>query len=393
MSQWLANFLPKFNWQHNNELFVPLIAVLALGVLMVGTASTSIAVSYGQAPYYFMARQMIYALVGLLAFYLVAATPLQFWLRYTGYLWLIAFVALFLVFVPGIGHEVNGSKRWLNLGIIKLQASEIAKLASIVYIASYLIRRQDNVQNWEGFFIPLGITSLMAFLLLLEPDFGATSVLVGAVLVQLFLGGVRAGQFIILVCAVLVLGAITLSMESYRVMRLMTFLEPWAPENVYGAGYQLAQSLIAFGRGGLFGVGLGESIQKLFFLPESHTDFVFAIWAEEMGLVGALFALGLLVWLVVKVLQVAWKAQQHQQLFAAYLAIGITALLCLQITVNVGVNTGLLPTKGLTLPFYSYGGSSLIICCVMVGMVARISRDLTESAEAETSKQQEASYV
>lgn len=390
--------LAQFNWQHRNPLFKPLLAVMVLGLVMVGTASTSIAVSYGKAPYYFMLRQLGYMLVGIVAFYLASTTANSIWQRFNAYFWALAVVTLILVFVPGIGHEVNGSRRWLNFVVIKVQASEIAKLASVIYIASFLVRRQGEVvQSWKGFYIPLGVTSLMIALLLAEPDFGAAFVLVGAVLIQLFLGGVKAGQFFLLVIVAFILGAIALSFESYRVERLLAYLDPWAPENVYDIGYQLTQSLIAFGRGGLFGIGLGESIQKLFFLPEAHTDFVFAIWAEETGLVGALLALGLLAWLVARALQIVWQAQLKQQMFAAYVGIGIVSLFSLQIIINVGVNTGLLPTKGLTLPFYSYGGSSLIVCCAMVGMLARIAyeADATDEAadeEHNTSHEQEVSY-
>lgn len=387
--------LSQFNWQHQNALFKPLLAVVVLGLIMVGTASTSIAVSYERAPYYFMVRQLGYALVGMVAFYIASIIPTHIWQRFNAYFWALAVVALVLVFVPGIGHEVNGSRRWLNFVVIKVQASEIAKLASVIYIASFLVRRQGEVvQSWKGFYIPLGVTSLMIALLLAEPDFGAAFVLVGAVLIQLFLGGVKAGQFFLLVIVAFILGAIALSFESYRVERLLAYLDPWAPENVYDIGYQLTQSLIAFGRGGLFGVGLGESIQKLFYLPEAHTDFVFAIWAEETGLVGALLALGLLVWLVARALRIVWQAQAQQQMFAAYVGIGIVALFCLQIVINVGVNTGLLPTKGLTLPFYSYGGSSLIVCCGMVGMLARIAYESNAATEPEdTSQEQEVSYA
>lgn len=384
-----------FNWQHQSLLFKPMLAVVMLGVIMVGTASTSIAVNYEKAPYYFMVRQLAYMLIGLIAFYVASVTSTQTWQRFHAYFWLLAVLALVLVFVPGIGHEVNGSRRWLNFVVIKVQASEIAKLAAVIYIASFLVRRQgDVVQSWKGFFIPLGVTSLMLVLLFTEPDFGAATVLFGAVLIQLFLGGVKAGQFFLLVFVAIFLGAIALSFESYRVDRLLAYLDPWAPENVYDTGYQLTQSLIAFGRGGLFGVGLGESIQKLFYLPESHTDFVFAIWAEETGLVGALLALGLLVWLVANGLRIVWQAKSQQQMFSAYVGIGIVSLFCLQIVINVGVNTGLLPTKGLTLPFYSYGGSSLIVCCAMVGMLVRIEFEASSpAAEAEDTQEQEASYV
>ena len=245
-----------------------------------------------------------------------------------------------------------------------------------MFVSGFLIRRQGEViRSWKAFISPAIITAIMLGLIFKEPDFGAAFVLLGAVMMQLFLGGVKAGQFFLLLFFAALIGVVGLSTESYRVERLMAYLDPWAPENVYDTGYQLTQSLIAFGRGGWFGVGLGESIQKLFYLPEAHTDFVFAIWAEETGLAGALLALSLLVWLVAHLLSTAWRAQQQQQLFSAYLLIGITALFSLQIAINIGVNTGLLPTKGLTLPFFSYGGSSLWVCSAMLGIVARVYAD------------------
>lgn len=378
---WLFN---KVNWQHQQALFRPLMAVLMLGTIMVSTASTSVAVSLNQAPYYFMLRQVVFVFLGVASFYLISNVPLSFWKRYHGYFWLFSVVLLVLVFVPGLGHEVNGSRRWINLRVINVQPSELAKLAAVMYIAGFLVRRQGEiVQSWKGLFLPLIITSLMLFLLLLEPDFGASSVLLGAVMLQLFIGGVKPGQYFLLVLGVVALSSLALSFESYRVERLLAYLDPWAPENVYNTGYQLTQSLIAFGRGGLLGIGLGESIQKLLFLPEAHTDFVFAIWAEETGLLGGIIALLLLVWLMVAILQVVWQVQQQQQFFAAYVGVGIVALFSLQIVVNIGVNTGLLPTKGLTLPFYSYGGSSLVVCCMMVGIIARIAQESQSAVPTE----------
>ena len=375
----MSGYWSWVNWQQRSILFLPLIALLLLGLVMVTTSSSNIAVHYGKEPWHFMVRQGIYIVVGMLALYGISQVSLQTWQRFHVHLWVVAVIGLVLVLIPGVGHEVNGSRRWLNFGVFKLQVSEVAKLVSVLYIASFLIRRQGEVvQSWKGFFIPLSITSLLLGLLLFEPDFGAAFVLLGAVLVQLFMGGVKVGQYILLILAFLILGSLALTAESYRVERLMAYLDPWAPENVYDIGYQLTQSLIAFGRGGIWGIGLGESVQKLFYLPEAHTDFVFAIWAEETGLIGAYIALALLAWLIINVFRIAQQSYQHNQMFACYVAIGIATLLSLQVVVNVGVNTGLLPTKGLTLPFYSYGGSSLLMCCVMVAVVMRIEQENSE---------------
>ncbi|MCA6063623.1 putative lipid II flippase FtsW [Thalassolituus marinus] len=347
---------------------------MILGWLMVTSASTGIAEYYTGNAAYFSIRHGVYLVLGVAVMYLFSQIPLEAWAKVDVVFLLASVVGLVLVFVPGIGHEVNGSQRWLNFGIIKVQASELAKLAAVFYVSGYLVRRREEVQSqWSGFIKPLAILAGIVLLLLLEPDFGAVVVLMGAVLIQLFLGGVKAGQFFLLLIATLALSVVVLTSESYRVERLMAYLDPWAPEHVYGTGYQLTQSLIAFGRGDWFGVGLGESVQKLFYLPEAHTDFVFAIWAEETGLIGGAFAVMALVTVIGLIWQVGWKAQQVGNMYGAYIAIGIASLLGLQAVINIGVNTGLLPTKGLTLPFYSYGGSSLLICCVMIGVVMRIA--------------------
>ncbi len=374
--------LDNFRWQHKEALFGPWALLLMLGLVMMSTASTSIAEFYTSNPAHYIVRQCFYVALGVAAFYLTTLIPMKQWQRFDVLLLALSIVGLILVFVPGIGHEANGSRRWLNLVVIKLQASEVAKFAAVFYIAGYLVRRQKEVmQTWRGFINPLVVMFFVLILLFFEPDFGAIVVLMGAVLAQLFLGGVKAGQFFLLMLGALVVSSLALSYESYRMERLLAYLDPWAPEHVYDTGYQLTQSLIAFGRGELFGLGLGESIQKLFFLPESHTDFVFAIWAEETGLVGACIALGLLVLLVVKIWQVVWRAQMQKQMYSAYVAVGLASLFSLQTIINIGVNTGLLPTKGLTLPFYSYGGSSLLICCVMVAVVVRISHELDHNTE------------
>lgn len=376
--------IDRFLWQSRQNIFLPWLGLMCLGWLMVASASTGIAEFYTGNAAYFAIRHAVYLLLGVVVVYAVSQIPLMWWSKVDVAFLLLAVAGLVLVFVPGIGHEVNGSQRWLNFGIIKIQASELAKLAAIFYVSGYLIRRQDEVkQQWSGFLKPLAILAGMVFLLLLEPDFGAVVVLMGAVLIQLFLGGVKAGQFFLLLIATLMISVLVLTSESYRVERLMAYLDPWAPEHVYGTGYQLTQSLIAFGRGDWFGVGLGESVQKLFYLPEAHTDFVFAIWAEETGLIGGSAALALLAVVIAQIWQVSWNAQLKGQLYGAYVAIGIASLLGLQAVINLGVNIGLLPTKGLTLPFFSYGGSSLLVCCVMIGIVMRIAHESEQTSDAD----------
>lgn len=362
-----------FTWQQHSPLFIPWLLLVALGWLMVASASTGIAEYYTGNAFYFSARHAVYAVMGVITTFLISQVPMATWQRFDFWLLMLGIVGLVLVFVPGIGHEVNGSQRWLNFGFVKVQASEIAKLGAVFYLSGYLVRRQIEVQSsWLGFLKPFVILVVMVGLLLLEPDFGAVVVLMGSAMILLFLGGVKVGQYFLLLSGALFLSYLILTAESYRVERLMAYMDPWAPEYVYGSGYQLTQSLIAFGRGEWFGIGLGESIQKLFYLPEAHTDFVFAIWAEETGLVGALSALALMLGAIGVIWLIAYRARRMGHFYSAFVAIGIASLLGLQVLINLGVNTGLLPTKGLTLPFYSYGGSSLLICCAMVGIVLRI---------------------
>lgn len=382
--------MDALRWQQNSSLFYPWLALLVLGWLMVASASTGIAEDYTGNPAYFAIRHAVYLAAGIAVAFATSQISMARWAKFDGLLLLAGILGLILVFVPGIGHEVNGSQRWLNLGIIKIQASELAKVGAVFYVAGYLVRREDEVKSqWSGFLKPLGILGAMVGLLLMEPDFGAVVVLLGAAMIMLFLGGVKAGQFFLLTFATIVIGVLVVGSEDYRVNRLLAYLNPWAPEHVYGTGYQLTQSLIAFGRGELFGVGFGESVQKLFYLPEAHTDFVFAIWAEETGLIGGLVALGLLGYLVACIWNIAWEAQKQGLMYASYVATGLAALLGLQIVINLGVNTGLLPTKGLTLPFFSYGGSSLMMCCAMVGIVMRVTYEIELARQGNQSEQED----
>lgn len=371
-----------------NALVWSWLGLLALGWVMVMSASTSIADTYTGNAAYFSTRHSIYILLGISVAFFTSRIPISWWQQKDRILLLVGIVGLIAVLIPGIGHEVNGSARWLNLGIMKIQPSEIVKLTVVLYISGYLIRRQQEVQNqWSGFLKPLGILIIIVPLLLMEPDFGSVVVLMGAVLVLLFLGGVKAGQFFLLVVVTLAAGYLIIISEDYRLARLTTYWQPFHPDHVYGSSYQLAQALIAFGRGELWGTGLGESVQKLFYLPEAHTDFVFAIWSEETGLVGGLFALGLLAFFLAQCMIIGWRAQRAGNLYGGFVCFGIATLFGLQVIINLGVNTGLLPTKGLTLPFFSYGGSSLIICCVMVALVYRVSLEVDEELSAQSKKE------
>ncbi|MVW74786.1 putative lipid II flippase FtsW [Pseudomonas xionganensis] len=358
------------------------LALLGLGLVMIASASTEVAAVNAGNPLYHMIRHLIYLVIGLGAAFVVILVPLAVWQRFDWVLLLAAFALLILVLVPGIGREVNGSMRWIGFGAFNVQPSELAKLFVVVFLAGYLVRRHDEVrESWAGFFKPFVVLLPMAGLLLLEPDFGATVVMMGAAMAMLFLGGVGLLRFGLMVALAVGAVFVLVQTQEYRLQRLITFTDPWADQ--YGAGYQLTQALIAFGRGEWFGVGLGNSIQKQFYLPEAHTDFVFSVLAEELGMVGSLITVALFVFVTVRALYIGLWAEQAKQFFAAYVAYGLAFLWIGQFLVNIGVNVGLLPTKGLTLPFLSYGGSSLVICCVSLAMLLRIEWERRTSLGSE----------
>ena len=361
----------------DRSLLMAVLLLASIGWLMVTSASMDWSERNFGNIFYVSIRHGIFLCLGAAVAWVVLRIPLSVWRTFSALLVVLSLALLVLVLIPGVGREINGSVRWLSLGFMNAQPSEFAKLATILYMASYLDRRRDEVQSkWSGFIKPLFVLSLLAVLLLLEPDFGAVVVLMLATLGLLFLGGVKAGQFILTTVVVLSASVIILLSSPYRLKRLTGYWQPWTEENVYGSGYQLTQSLIAFGRGEFSGVGLGNSIQKLFYLPEAHTDFVFAIWAEEMGLLGSLVILGLFVFIFVKSMKLGRRAFKENQFFAAYIAYGLALLIGFQAFINLGVNVGLLPTKGLTLPFVSYGGSSLLICFIALGLLLRVHHEM-----------------
>lgn len=354
------------------------VALSVLGWLMVTSASMDWAQRRFDNAFYISFRHGAYLLLAGATAWVVAHLPLNFWKKLSGFIILGALASLVVVLIPGIGREINGSTRWLSLGIMNLQPSEFAKLATVIYMAGYLDRRREEVQSkWSGFIKPLLILSMLAVLLLLEPDFGAVVVMMATALALLFLGGVKAGQFVLTMVTVLAACVAILVSQPYRMQRLAAYMDPWSADNVYNGGYQLTQSLIAFGRGEWFGVGLGNSIQKLFYLPEAHTDFVFAIWAEETGILGALVLVALFALVFIRAMKLGKRAIDQQYYFAAFIAYGMAMLIGFQAFINLGVNMGLLPTKGLTLPFVSYGGSSLLACAIAMAMILRVHHELS----------------
>ncbi|MEZ5542496.1 MAG: putative lipid II flippase FtsW [Pseudomonadota bacterium] len=347
------------------------LTLVLFGLVMVASASITTADRELGHPFYFALRQTVFISLGLLAGLAMFRVRLAILERLGMTLLLCAFLILLLVLVPGIGVKVNGAVRWINAGLFRLQVSEPAKLFFIIYLASYLARHGDSVRTHiTGFLKPVGLVGALALLLLLEPDFGATVVLGATVMGMIFMAGVRLAHFAgVMGAAGLLLGGVAVS-SSYRLERLKTFLNPWA--DPFDSGFQLTQSLMAIGRGEWLGVGLGASVQKLFYLPEAHTDFVFAVLAEELGLLGVCIIIALYSTLVWRAFRIAAQATQAGNPFAASLAYGIGIWFGLQSFINIGVNMGLLPTKGLTLPLMSYGGSSMIVMCATVALLLRI---------------------
>ena len=368
----LDEIQPKFN-----RLFLVICLLFAFGMLMMTSASIEIASSQYGDPFYFLKRQGFFSFLGFTVLIITLHTPLSLWKRTSWLLLIGSFVLLFLVLVPGIGKVVNGSARWLDLGIFNLQPSELAKIFIVIYLASYLDRHLKEVrEDWSGFLKPLLIVGLAAILLQLEPDHGALVILTLTAFCMIFLAGAKLYRFLIML--LLFLGAVAyLAMtKPYVVVRFSSYLNPWAAENVFSGSYQLTQALIAFGRGEWMGVGLGNSIQKLYFLPEAHNDFVLAIVGEELGLIGVSLIVMLFCALVFMAFSIGKDAEKKGAVFEAFVAYGIGLLFAGQAMVNIGVNTGLLPTKGLTLPFLSYGGASLIVSFFMAALLLRVQYEI-----------------
>jgi len=380
----------KFKERRNAERFpvdpVLLLSSMALvfiGLVMMTSASiTSADNNFGNPLYYFQ-RQLLFIGIGLLLGYVVWRIPLQLWYTFRPALLLLGFMLLLIVLIPGVGQEVNGSSRWIRLGSFNMQVSEFIKILLIIFLAGYISKHKDALQKTTlAVMLPMLVLSLVAGLLMLEPDLGATVVIFATGMCMFMLAGVRLKVFVVML--IFAVGGFFLLAyaEPYRILRLTAFTNPW--NDPFNSGFQLSQSLIAFGRGEWFGVGLGESVQKLLYLPEAHTDFVFAIIAEELGVVGALFIIGLYAVVAWRALYIGRLAQKQDQYFAAFIAYGVGSWLVFQAYVNIGVNMGVLPTKGLTLPLMSYGGSSIVMSLVSIALLMRADYELRfQYAEAD----------
>ncbi|MDR2012639.1 MAG: putative lipid II flippase FtsW [Rhodanobacter sp.] len=362
-------------------LILAAVALASLGVVMV--ASSSIAIADGQhvGSFYYLERHLVFLALGITACVVMARIELAWLERHALFLLLCGIILLLLVFLPIIGVRINGARRWIRLGLIGFQTVEAVKLILVVYMSSYLVRHRDNVQSsLFGVIKPLGIAAILVVLLLAQPDFGSAMLLMAVTVGMVWLGGASARHLALLGTACVPLLAGVAMSQDYRVKRLTSFLDPWA--DPFKDGFQLTQALIAIGRGEWLGVGLGGSVQKLFYLPEAHTDFILAVIAEELGLAGILLVLALFAWLVGRGFVLGLRAVEQNQRFAGYCAFGVALTIALQAMVSIGVNLGVLPTKGLTLPLISSGGSSVMMTCAAVGVLIRVSYEVSRAQDA-----------
>jgi cell division protein FtsW len=355
-------------------ILIPALLLLATGIVMVGSASIAIAEGQGASTFHYLLRHLLFIAIGVLLAFSLKVIPIAFLERVSRPMLALSVLLLLVVLVPGVGHTVNGSTRWIRLGFVNFQVVEAVKLMVIIYLAGYLARKAEFVQSrFFDTLKPLIFAGLLSVILLLQPDMGSAAVITAIVAGMVWLAGAAWRH-------ILVLGMLTLpafgwaAMEPYRLRRIVSFMDPWA--DPYASGFQLTQALIAVGRGELFGVGIGASIQKLFYLPEAHTDFIFAVLAEEFGLAGVVMVLALFLLLVTRIMVIGIMAHRHDRPFAGFVAYGIGLWIGLQALVSVGVNLGVLPTKGLTLPLISSGGSSMLITLVALGIVLRIKYEL-----------------
>jgi cell division protein FtsW len=354
--------------QLDYPLLAAALALLLIGVVMVGSATMH---RFAEAPYFFVYRHVFAVLLGLATAAIIMRIPIDRWERWTPLLFIVGIVLLVLVLVPGVGRNVNGAQRWISIGGFNLQSSEFMKLFVLLYLASYLNRKHVEVTTsvW-GFIKPLLPVLIAAGLIMLQPDMGTTVVLLFIAFGMLFLGGVPIRQYLVLFAIAIVSLAVLVIVEPYRMKRVTSFMDPFA--DPLNSGYQLSNALIAFGRGEWSGVGLGEGVQKLFYLPEAHNDFLIAVIGEEFGLLGTVAIILLFAFICWRAFRIGAMAEKHSRRFAVYIAYGGGLWIGFQAFINIGVNLGLLPTKGLTLPLMSYGGNSIIVTCVVIALLQRI---------------------
>ena len=348
---------------------------MSLGFVMVASSSIYVADEMTGDPFYFASRQLIFISVGLLAMSIFLLLPSDFLFKSDWVFMLISILLLVALFIPDIGTSVNGSIRWIRLGPINIQPSEVCKFSLILYISGYSVRRMSEINTLRSFLKPLFLLFIISLLIMGQPDLGSTAIICLLVVAILFYAGISFFQFSLLSILISLLGYLAISSSPMRLARVLAFTDPFAEDVVRNAGWQLSNSLISIGQGGWFGLGIGNSFQKNFFLPEAHTDFIFAILVEELGIVGGLVLIGLFVVLFIGILRVALESFNKDRLFQGYVSFGIMVLIAVQALFNMAVNIGLIPTKGLTLPFISYGGTSIIIMMSLIAIVIRINNE------------------
>ncbi|HEV2679861.1 MAG TPA: putative lipid II flippase FtsW [Rhodanobacter sp.] len=362
-------------------LLVGLLGLVSVGVVMVTSSSIAVADSQHMGAFYFLRKHLIFLSLGMLAASMAMRTELKLFEKYAFHLMLLAFVLLLAVFVPHLGMRLNGARRWLNLLVTTFQPVEAVKLILVVYIASYLVRHRESVETrFLGLFKPVLVAGVIVLLLLAQPDFGSATLVIAVTIAMVWLGGARPIFLFLMGLPLMPLLYIAATGESYRMKRLTTFMDPW--KDPFNDGFQLTQSLMAIGRGEWTGVGLGSSVLKLSYLPEAHTDFIFAVIGEELGLAGVVLVIGLFGLAVGRGLYLGLKGVEVGQRFAGYVAFGTSLMLAMQAIVSVGVNLGALPTKGLTLPLISYGGSSMVLTCAMAGVLLRATFEINRALDA-----------
>ena len=357
--------------RENIFIIFPYFCLLFIGLIMVASSSIYVSEDIYGTPFHFASRQVIFFIIGILVTIIALSIPSNLLLTLDWIILLGSFVLLIALFIPGVGTEVNGSLRWIRIGPINVQPSEVSKLALVIYISGYCVRRLSEINTSLGFFRPLFVLAIFGILILSQPDLGSTLVIGSLVIAILFFAGISFLQFTLLLSLMGSLAAIAIYLEPYRYLRFISFTEPF--EHFYGPGWQLSNALLGIGRGEWFGIGLGNSLQKNLYLPEPHTDFIFAVIVEEFGLIGGLVIILLFAVLIFGIIKTSIKALELGKLFQGFLVFGAGILIAIQVVFNIGVNLGILPTKGLTLPFISYGGTSLILFMFLMGIVLRIN--------------------
>ena len=356
-------------------ILIPFISLISLGIVMVTSSSIYVADDLTGNPFYFASRQMLFISIGLISMSIFLLIPSDILYKLDWVFMLVSIALLIALFIPDIGTSVNGSIRWIKAGPINIQPSEICKFSLILYISGYSVRRMSEIDSLRSFLKPLFLLFIISVLIMSQPDLGSTAIICLLVVSILFYAGISFFQFSLLSILIALLGYMAISTSPMRLARILAFTDPFAEDVVRNAGWQLSNSLISIGQGGWFGLGIGNSFQKNFFLPEAHTDFIFAILVEEIGIIGGLFLIVLFVILFIGILKVALDSFGKERLFQGYTSFGILILLAIQSLFNIAVNIGLLPTKGLTLPFISYGGTSIIIMMSLVAIVLRINKE------------------